>query len=514
MPTLAPIAAIFLLIHGQPPPSPPPMEPAVPTATATFTGLAEPILDGSYGYTVRPPTGWQVRRIRSRVGSAVTLLEMLERIGPYQSHTLCIQRATGLEGEQIDAVLQRYFEGLASAYSDVTVEQPRARTISQKPGLSIAATYMADGERTLRIQAGVEVRPRQFLMLLYQGPAAIRSTVEPIFDRVLETLTLVPDAYDANALRAAGEEGIVWLKNVGGSSLKKAIVPESFYRIEADGKVVGFMAVMEQEIEHDRRPGIEVRERFWTFQPDGVVQRIQTNAFISLDLRNEDWKDSFCTLIPGKGDQPNRMLATLEEAVRVDNTLLSTQAYSLDQGSTANPPFELPPTYLSRPVARMFPRLTSRLDKPRLIALAIFDQSRSDIVMRIVELKGEEAVPGGSKTSGPTYRIDQRDGPASPPSTTYVDENGIVLLIQAGGMTMRPTTRDAVERLFTDRILKAEKAMAAEEAKYNKESGRFNVNESGKTGSTATNNAKKPVKKPAPRKPAAATRKPVRKPPK
>lgn len=511
MNTIACIAAVVMLIQGQPPSAPPPISPAAEAPANTFTGLAEPILDGSYGYTVRPPTGWQVRRIRSRVGSAVTLVEMLERIGPYQSHTLSVQRTTGLEGEKIDAVLQRYFEGIASAFNESTVEAPRPRTISGKPGLSIAATYMADGEKTLRLQAGVEVRPQQYLMLLYQGPASMRSTVEPLFDRVLDSLALVPDAYDANALRAAGEEGIVWLKNVGGSSLKKALVPETYFRVESEGKVVGFMAVMEKETEHDSRPGIEVRERFWTFSPDGIVQRIQTNAFISLDLSNEDWKDSFCTLIPGKGDQPNRMLATLEEAVRVDHTLLSTQAYSLDQGSTANPPFELPPTYLSRPIARMFPRLTSRLDKPRLIALGIFDQARSDIVMRIVELKGEEAVPGGSKRQGPTYRIDQRDGPASPASSTWVDENGIVLLIKLGSMTMRPTTRDAVERLFTDKILKAEKAMAAEEAKYHKESGRFNVNNPGKS---ASNTDKKPVKKPVPRKPAPAPRKPARKPPK
>lgn len=504
------IAALLMLIPGQPPSAPPPIEPATPASTNTLTGLAEPILDGSYGYTVRPPTGWQVRRIRSRVGSAVTLLEMLERPGPYQSHTISVQRTTGLEGEKIDAVLERYFEGIAAGYAEANVEPPRPRTISSKPGVSIAATYMADGERMLRIQAGVEVRPRQFLMLLYQGPASLRGTAESAFDRVLDSFTLVPDAYDAAALRAAGEEGIVWLKNVGGSSLKKALVPETYFRIESEGKVIGFMAVAENEIEHDKRPGIEVRERFWTFLPDGVVQRIQTNAFISLDLRNEDWKDSACTLIPGKLGEPNRMLATLEEAVRVDNTLLSTQAYSLDQGSTANPPFQLPPTYLSRPIARMFPRLTTRLDKPRLIALAVFDQARSDIVMRIVELKGEEAVPGGSKTTGPTYRIDQRDGPASPASTTYVDENGIVLLIKAGGMTMRPTTREAVERLFTDKLLKAEKAMAAEEAKYQKESGRFSGQSAPKT--TTPDTTRKPVKKPATGKPAPAPRKPAGRP--
>lgn len=511
MNTAAFITSLVLLIQGQPPPAPPPIAPT-PTPTAgTFAGLAEPLLDGSYGYTVRPPTGWQVRRMRSRMGSAVTLVEMIERIGPYQSHFMLVQRATGLEGEKIDAVLQRYFEGIAAGYAESNVEPPRPRTISSKPGLSIAATYMADGEKTLRIQAGVEVRPQQFLMLHYQGPASFRATAEATFDRVLESLTLVPDAYDANALRAAGEEGVVWLKNVGGSSLKKAVVPETFLRVESEGKVVGFMAVAEIEVERDKRPGIEVRERFWTFQPDGVVHRIQTNAFISLDLQYEDWKDSICTLIPAKGDQPNRMLATLEEAVRVDNTLLSTQAYAVDDAMTTNPPFQLPPTYLSRPIARMFPRLTSRLDKPRLIALAVFDQARSDIVMRIVELVGEEAVPGGSKAEGPTYRIDQRDGPASPASTTYVDENGLVLLIKAGTMTMRPTTRDAVEKLFTDKLLKAEKGFAAEEKKYQKDSNRFNnLNKP----QPAADSAKKPVKKPAPKKPTRTPPKPARKPPK
>lgn len=497
--------------QNPPPPPPPPITPAAEPARTT-AGLADTYLDGSYGFTIKPPLGWQVRRVRTRVGSAVTLMEMIERIQTYQTHSLSIQRTSGIEGEKLESVLQRYFEALSTEYAEVKIEPARQRTISGRRGLSIAATYMGEGERLLRIQAAVEVRRQQFLMLVYQGPASVRGTVEPLFDRVLDTLTLVPDAYDAETLRAAGEEGFVWLKNVGGLSLKKALVPETYFRVESEGKVVGFMAVAENEVEHNRRPGIEVRERFWTFSPEGVVQRIQTNAFISLDLVCEDWKDSACTLIPGKGDEPARMLATLEEAVRQDNVLLSTQAYGLGEGSTANPPFQLPPTYLSRPMARMFPRLTNRLDKPRVIALGIFDQARSDIVMRIVELKGEESVPG-LKASGPIYRIDQRDGPASPASISYVDENGRILLIKAGDMIMRRTTRDAVEKLFAGKIIAAEKAMAAEEAKYRQESDRFTQQTDPNTPRMRDHNTPKPKPKPTTSKPPRSTQRPRRNPP-
>jgi len=513
MNTLTCLFLAALMFQGQtPPPPPPPPDEGVIQSTGD-AGLAEPYLDGSYGFTIRPPVGWQVRRVRTKVGSAVTVLDMIERIQAYQSHALSLQRTSGIEGDKIDTVLQRSFEALSAGYSDVNIEPRRIRTISGRPGQSVAATYMGEGEKMLRIQAGVEMRSRQFLMLVYQGPASVRATAEPLFDRVLDSLTLVPDAFDAETLRAAGEEGFLWLKNVGGISLRKAIVPETYYRVESGGKVVGFMAVAENEVEHEKRPGVEIRERYWTFSPDGIVQRIQTNAFISFDLRHEDWKDSACTLVPGKGGEPARLLASMEEAVRLDNVLLSTQAYGLGEGSTANPPFQLPPTYLSRPMARMFPRLTSRLDKPRIIALGIFDQARSDIIMRIVDLKGESPMPGGS-AAGPTYRIDQRDGPASPASISYVDENGHILLIKAGGMTMRPTTRDAVERQFAGKLIAAEKAMAAEEAKYQKEFDRVSKQTDPNAPVMRDHNTPREKAKPTPAAPPKKTQRPRRNPPK
>ena len=446
---------------------------------ASTDGLADPYVDGSYGFSVRPPTGWRLSRVRTRVGPAVTLLEMaehvppsLDRSNPGLDHSIVIQRAQAIEGETIDAVLQRCFEDMYEDYMNVKVEKSRPRTLAGKPGAVVTAFYDAEGVRNMRIQAAVEFRPRQYLMVQYRGPESAKATDGPLFERVADSLALIPDAFDAEQLRKAGEAGFLWLKDVGASGLKKAVAAETYYRVDVGGKLVGLLGVAEGPAEHEEREGLEIRERMWTFTADGTAQRIQSNAFISLDLRHEDWKGSVSTLLPARDKEPRRLIGSLEDAVRVDDVLLSNRVYTLDQPPEPNPPYHLPPTYLSRALARMLPRLTPRLFEPRVIALAVFDPARADVVMRIVEIKGEATAPGvGAK--GTTYRIDVRDGPASSPTTTYVDEDGAVVLVLAGSMTMRPASREELERVFAERIASAEKAMAAEEAKYREEAGRF-----------------------------------------
>ena len=96
-----------------------------------------------------------------------------------------------------------------------------------KPGAVLSATYMGEGLKMRRVQAAVEVRPKQYITVVYHGPDDVRGRATPIFDGVVDSLLLLPDAYDAEQLRKAGEEGFIWLKSVGGISLKKAIRPET-----------------------------------------------------------------------------------------------------------------------------------------------------------------------------------------------------------------------------------------------------------------------------------------------
>lgn len=458
---------VLLAVLGQAPPA------SMPASGE----LGEPYVDGHYGFSIRPPKGWQRGYEPGGRGRGATILRMLRGISRGLYHEMVIEQTTTPGKRPIGEMLDGLHHKLVLEYNRVELEGQQRQDIAGRPGGVLSATFDAGGMRMFRIHAVVEVRPRHYFELSYTGPAGLRNETEPLFHTVLGSFRLLPERFDDNRIRKALADGAIWLKGVARSNLRMALVPQSVRAFEVDGKTVGFVRMTQAETTRKGRRGAEhagiaVRERGWTFGEDGSARRLQSDLFLSFDRRFERWKNRITTLVPAEGDRPARLDVAAEDGMRQANVLMSDQSYQLNHPPTVNPPLDLPPAYLSRVVERLLPRLLKNLDTPRLLAFSTFDHKRTDLVFRILDLKGRSDMPTGV-TIGKTYRINVYDGLTGEASSLYVDEHGRWLLLRAGKLTTRPARLAEMNVKYAAQIASAERTMNELEKAYRADEQRF-----------------------------------------
>lgn len=458
-------------------------QPAAPPA-AQADPLADPYVDGTYGFSIRPPNGWQVIRRRVPERRGVTLLQMVDPVSTTLVQEITLKQTSTTQKLPLEEMLQRISDALEVEFSDVTVLSQQTQQIAGHPGAILAATFFREGVKRLRLEAVIEYQPQLYYVLLYNGPAQFREQSEPLFHRVLGSVRLIADRIDEKEMKEALEAGVKLLRSFDGERLKKAVVPEEFLKFETDGQTIGFVAIYQAETVWDPSPkkdddaqskrgypGVRIRERGWTFEKDGRARRLQNSMFISNDLRHERWKTSVTTLVPAAGNRPDYLDVVLEEGLRTDDVLLSNQAYSMDAPAEANPALTMPETYIPRAIIRLLPRLIGDLEAPKKLAFVTFDHAKAGLVARVVECRGEDKTSGVASAHG-VYRLDDREGLAADPSQLFVDSNGRTLLVKAGPLTMTPVEGKELEKLFGARIDAAQKRMAELEEAYNKENQR------------------------------------------
>lgn len=451
-------------------------------APAADRELADPYVDGHFGFSIRPPKDWKLVGPQTPEGRGDTLLRMVQELPDSFYHEILLKHESVETEQSIDAMLTKRRNLLHLEFNNDKVESQQLQPIAGRPGGLFCATYESGGFRNFRIQAIVEWRPKYYLILMYDGPDRLRSTNEPLFHKVLSSLQQLPDRFSEKEIRAAVHDGAIWIRQISkrNEDLNKALIPEEFFRLDMAGKAIGFVRVTQAETTYkgfrDREiDGIEIRERGWTFGQGDWARRTQRDLFLGNNLEHEQWKIRITTLIPGAGDRPPSLDVISEDGLRTNDILLSNQCYQLNQPPVVNKPVRLPPAYISRVLQRLMPRLFEDLSKPRMLAFASFDHGRTDVVFRIVELKGRSDMPNGV-TIGKVYRIDEGEGLASEPASLYVDESGVVQMLKSGDFTMTRVERPEIETKFGARIAKAQRALHGLENAVQADDARFDRN--------------------------------------
>lgn len=443
-----------------------------PTTPSDNNSLGDPIIDGSYGYSIRPPADWRIIRQRVPERRGVTLVQMAHAIAGGQIEEIILKQSATTQSIAMDEMLKRVAQNLELEFSNLEIQSQQLQTIGGKPGAVLSATFFREGVRKLRLQAIIQHKPQSYYVILYDGPASLRKLSEPLFNMVVASFKSIEANVDEKQLSSALESGEKFLASITQEQLKKAIVPEETLQFDLDGKLIGFVLIRQAEHAREGKPGIQIRERGWTFEADGRARRLQANMYLSYDLQTEHWRTSVTTLVPEASNRPAYLEIALEEGLRAGNILLSNQAYSLNEPNTENPSIKLPDSYISRVIARMLPRLVPDLTKPQELAFVTFDHTRAGLVAKVVEFHGRAELPSGA-ARGSVYRVDDREGLAANPTSIYFDQSAKTVLVQAGDLKMTPTTPAAMEKAFGSRIADAEGRMAQLEASYNKDVERF-----------------------------------------
>jgi hypothetical protein len=434
--------------------------------------LGPRIVDGHEGFALQPPQGWQLLRRREELDQETVLLRMIGPAGRGRSQEMIVLQLAASRRAPLEEVMRMRQHALEVEFSGVTHQSQQLQQIAGRPGAYFSATFTREGFSWLRMESIVQARPGRSLALQFTGPAEDSRRSELLFQAVLGTLELLPDWLDAAALRRALAEGDTWRETLKGRKLAPLAIAEQYFRIDLEGRAIGFLAVEEGAVEWQRQPGVRVRERWWTFDESGRAQRLQTNFFVADDFVQERWEASATTLHPATRERPAFLEAALEDGLRTDDLLISNQTYQLGQPTVQNPPLRLPPSYLSRVLVHLLPRLLGDLGRQRTLAFTAFDHPRADVVIKLFELKGP-ANPPCSRAKGKAFRIDVREGLAGEITSLFVDEGGKILCIQAGPARMTPVPVKDLERAFAGRIAAAEKEMAALEKAYQADESRF-----------------------------------------
>ena len=438
--------------------------------------LAEPYFDGSYGFSIRAPAGWEVIRRREPMALATVLLRMVESTSALDPRVFIVEHITSSRPLTIEDRLRLAVAGVAMELPDAKVETKALKMIDGRPGATLAASYPMGDQTRFRLLSIVEIAPRNYLMLRCDGAGASRASTEPIYQAVLESLKLLASPLSDEALKEALDAGAKWIESVNGEALKKALASEQYFVFEVGGKPVGFVEIYQRASTfkmHDRRhEGIEIYEQSWTFEGEKVARRQQNRMFLGNDLVLEKWQTSTSTWLKADGDRLEQFENAYEEGLRDHDVLVSGQTPSFSVAMQQNSPLKLPRTYVSRVLVRLLPRLIDKLAEARRLAFVSFDHERAGLIVRVLEFTGASALPGadGSKKA---FKIEDREGVAAEPAEVYVDEKGNVLLVKTRALTMRPGTLDELKRLFEPRVLEGDEAMARMEQAFDQSQSRF-----------------------------------------
>ena len=94
------------------------------------------------------------------------------------------------------------------------------------------------------------------------------------------------------------------------------------------------------------------------------------------------------------------------------------------------------------------------------------------MVIRLVEIKGEAKLPEGI-AGGKAYLIEDREGLAGEATRIYVNDRGLVRLVETGDLRIIPAKKAELEQAFTLRVREAEREMARLEKEYEQQQRRF-----------------------------------------
>lgn len=364
----------------------------------------------------------------------------------------------------------------------------------------IAARSSVGMETRLTQRALVRATDRLYYNFTFITPASRQGKVEDdpetakvveLFGKVIDTVRLI----DQNRILEEQNQRLfrtrAVLLNFSEANIRKAIVPEQWWRLIRDGKDIGYSYIVEETANDLPRRGVPARQdargngvrvgvRSRTFPEKGVQVDTESWFYISFDRKNEVWSNVGIMIKPdgtkedfgefgsadkeikrvrdaGAGFGEERPDGTVDAnqppmAPKEEYTLTATRNTRTLRGQPIERP--LPPFYLPQALNHMLGRIVP-LNEPKTFLFASWVSEQGEVMKRYIDVEAESYVTIDGKRVR-AVPIKDRIGIEGSPTTHYMSPDGRYLgsIAAESKIVILPADKSTIEKLWKDADLR------------------------------------------------------------
>jgi hypothetical protein len=425
--------------------------------TLATIGIAEtPYVDASFGFSIRPFDGADVTRQKRMTDTGD--VELVQFFHVRLNWGMTVSLSQGAQAVSSESLLAGLEARLPNGATGCTVLRRDAFQHKGRAAARLAAECTVQKEPWLQQLAAVAFNDTEYFVILFNTPAKHRDKAERLFDEMIASFDVVRSEMSQAILQQALRRGETLLQHVARNGmLSRQLVKERYLRLVMDGRDAGFIWMTEFPAIQSKRDGVGLHEEAWIFEKDGRIVRQLNDMFLADDLTYERWRNGVQTLVPAQGTTPVQSLVTIEQAVRIDDTLQVAFSETPNADELADRAIETPHSYAPAAFLAMFPQLVDT-SEPALYAFASYNSDRHGLVLRTLRVVGRQdlLVDGRSVR---TTRIEDSEGLVPPIHEIYVDTDGRLVRIVAGELEMTATSKEQAEALYGEKIAAAEQTL-------------------------------------------------------
>jgi|GEM_PF-754752 hypothetical protein len=425
-----------------------------PPATQPAKGaLDSAYVDGSFGFSVRPPAGCTLYKEKQVSNADVEIARFVHVAFQWSFSVRLSMTSRPLDAQ---ALIEGLTAELTKVHEDLKVINARPARIASRDGVRLEASFRAGGSDWLRHQAVIPFQGNEHFVLVLITPIADRETAESLFDRIVDSFTILRDERLLGRINAALDRGTALLHQAaeGKVDIGGKLVEDNYLRCLMAGEEIGFVRITERLTTLDHRKGVYVSEWGWLFNKDGTTSHLEHEMFLALDLSFERWENRLYVIPAGKVDKPQQVLVDLENAVRTEDQLGVAYLPRPNAREKKDKVISVEKSYASAAWNVLFPRLVN-LERPEVYAFSCYKSERRGMILRTMEVLGPKRVPIDGRMEN-AYLIEDSEGLIPPKSQIYVDKSGRLIRLVAEPLEMVATTRQYVEQRFGSRVSEAQ----------------------------------------------------------
>ena len=418
-----------------------------------------PYSNPAFGFEMQVPAGWTYDRARYQGPAGALGLLRGERPDGTEILEILIYRSFEMKG--FPAWVDAFASELGKLHGTKQVEVKRWKKASPRPGALLTLDVKVGGYLTRTHYVCVPFDPSTVWVAALASRVPDKSAERALrkrFEEIAGSLSISYDPVEVEQIAAAFDRGMVICRKLKTTASEvSADGVERYYDIRVGGKSIGYLmrwmrrehqALDDPRFSGRSKEGLRVHEESWRFADDGTVRCTELDMFSSLDMRSE-LIENRSTQIPATDVASQRLYIELDQCVREGNGLFSSFSTNVNaELPDPRPPVPIGPRYLDLAWVRMLPRLLR--DAPsEMHAFAVYDSQTRALTVYTIRPLGPDKIPGPGGGAG--YAFEVGEGFATRPSRVYTDAMGNVVRIEAGDLVVQSTTKDDVERRYSDR---------------------------------------------------------------